>query len=154
MISDILQSITNHCVTKNQLKCISINKYMNDSIYIYSLEGTLGISKDILNQKKFNRLKKINCIHMLNICDINSLAFLSTTLEEIIMCENINGTIDVSLFPNATKIEHNKDIYPIVSYNRNNVKSNATTYTMKYYYPSSSSIRYLGNGYYGIQYSS
>lgn len=138
MIIDIHQSIVNYCNIHNQLKYVKLDKNTNDRVLIFSLKGTfknnLYINCDILKQKKFNKLRIINCEYMPNIRNINNLAFLNETLEEIVYDEERNGIIDKSLFHNLKKLENNKIFV-----------QNSKMFE--------SSLQYFGNGVYGIAYT-
>lgn len=106
MIIDILQIIANNCKLCDQLKCIVIDKFTCKNILIFSLNVHPNIDCNILKQRKFNKLKKIECTNASKIKNINNLAFLNETLEEIVYSEIFNGKIDRSLFHNLKKLKN------------------------------------------------
>lgn len=90
MIIDIVQTIINHCVLRNQAKCMKINKYVYDNTFIYELDtygkphfpgyGEYKVDQKIIEQKKFSRLKKLSCY---NSIEINNIDHLTESLEEL-----------------------------------------------------------------------
>ena len=85
MILDTLQTIINHSLLKNQLSCMEINMYTYNNLYIYAIgytESSYGMDQKIIEQKKYNRLKILNCRN----CRVTSVNHLCDTLE-ILHCE-------------------------------------------------------------------
>lgn len=84
MIVDILRIIVNFCQLKNQIECTGANKCVYSNIYIFSLNCYgLNIDQNIL-ERKFSKLKILNCRYN---SDTNSVKHLEYTLEEL----NCNG---------------------------------------------------------------
>lgn len=71
MIVDILQNITNMCLTKCAIRCIQMDTKLYDNIFIYSLdlsnEGSHSVEQKIIEQKKFRKLKILYSLPRVNL---------------------------------------------------------------------------------------
>lgn len=100
MITDILQTIINYGTICNQIKCMTVNSYTYENLYIYSLHcdelhnkssNTFKhIDQLIIEQKKFNRLKILKC-HGSSIYNVNHLRDSLEELECRYSSVNQNG---------------------------------------------------------------
>ena len=74
MIVDLFQEIVGYLKLKDQLKCMMIDKYLYNNIYIYLLECPSEMDQDILEQTKFRKLKILKCHDNERIYSVNHLA--------------------------------------------------------------------------------
>lgn len=76
MIIDILQIIINYSHIRDQIKCMTIDTHLYQNINIYSLKHNvdLNLSQNVIEQRKFRKLKKLSCGMNKKIYDVNHLA--------------------------------------------------------------------------------
>lgn len=73
MIDDLIQTIVNNSNIKTQLRCMQMDTCVYDNIYVYVLLAAKKMDQKILEQKKFCKLRILNCSYSQNICDVNHL---------------------------------------------------------------------------------
>ena len=87
MIFDIMQTIINYMLLRDQIICSEINNHLNADIKIYHLDCPRNMDNKEIKKKKFNKIKILNCNKNMNIEDVN---IFENTLEILICCGN-NG---------------------------------------------------------------
>ncbi len=99
---DILQIIINYCDVKTQIRCMMIDTYTYDNVYIYSLNTEMNyrVDQNVIEQKKFSRIKYLNCSNNEKIKNLNHLAETLKTLK----CIQFSG-IDQNGISNLKKLK-------------------------------------------------
>lgn len=121
MITDLIQSILNysHIHNKILINCINIGIY--DNVYIYESDNgfyQLGITQEVIMQKKFSKLKKI-CLN--NNTYIENLNHLADTLE-VLHC-GYNSAITQKGISKLVKLKNFDAKYNTAIYDVNHMSS-------------------------------
>jgi len=95
MIIDLLQTVINYSKLKPQIYITQIDGYVHESVYIFHLTVPKNVrfNQSILEQKKFAKLKKIDCNGNIRISSVNHLA---DTLEEL-KCNGCRGINQIGI---------------------------------------------------------
>lgn len=73
MIPDIVQTIEQYCLLKNRLALININKNTYENICVTRLAILPKMDINIFHQKKYSKLKFLDCSNNTNIINLNHL---------------------------------------------------------------------------------
>lgn len=117
MYIDILQNIMNYLYLVDQIKISQLDKQIYDNIKIYYLDDN-RINDKILQQKKFNMLKKLVIQNNRNVTNLNHLLYLEdltcSGLESSISDESIKQLYNLKKL-HATDNKQIKDINHLIN---------------------------------------
>ena len=80
MLLDIMQTIEQYCTLRNKIVLINMNIYTYDNIYVTDLVAFPKMNSDIFYQKKYSKLRSLDCF---NNTHITNLSHLKYSLEKL-----------------------------------------------------------------------